>query len=109
MLELVRSGRVADTCIDWSSCEGEEIRGLTVEHDLAPLDSACGTPKYTNYTEGFKDCLDYIFYSANAMEVSQVVPFPSEEDLAVHKAIPSVVFPSDHVACVADLKIKRES
>lgn len=66
--------------------------------------SACGTPKYTNYTVGFKDCLDYIFYEKDNFNVTQVIPLISEEELATHIAIPSVVIPSDHIALVADLE-----
>jgi 2',5'-phosphodiesterase len=68
------------------------------------MDSACGTPKYTNFTAAFADCLDYIFYEKDKFSVQQVVPFPSEEELNLHTAIPNVVFPSDHVACIADLR-----
>lgn len=68
------------------------------------LASACGTPEYTNFTVEFADCLDYIFYDTTKLQVTQVVPMPSNEELTLHKAIPSVVFPSDHVAICADLK-----
>ena len=30
------------------------------------------TEQYTNYTIGFKDCLDYIFYDENSFSVTQV-------------------------------------
>lgn len=68
------------------------------------LDSACGTPKYTNYTAGFADCLDYIFYDKANLLVTEVVPLPSEAEIALHTALPSVVFPSDHIALISNLK-----
>jgi 2',5'-phosphodiesterase len=68
------------------------------------LKSACGTPKYTNFTAGFADCLDYIYCEAANFDVVQVVPLPSHEELSQHTALPSVVFPSDHVSLVSDLK-----
>lgn len=68
------------------------------------LDSACGTPKYTNYTVGFADCLDYIFYDKSNLTVSEVVPLPSEEEIMLHTALPSIVFPSDHIALISSLK-----
>jgi 2',5'-phosphodiesterase len=37
----------------------------------------------------------------------QVVPLPSIEELQQHVALPSVVFPSDHVALVADVLWKQ--
>lgn len=69
------------------------------------MTSACGTPKYTNFTVGFKDCLDYIYCEKNNFEVKQVIPLPSDEELTANQAIPSVLFPSDHIALVADLKL----
>ncbi|KAK9744938.1 Endonuclease-reverse transcriptase [Popillia japonica] len=69
--------------------------------------SACGTPEFTNYTEDFKGCLDYIFCQNN-VEITQVVPFPPvppEEELATDTALPNKYFPSDHIALVADLKL----
>lgn len=80
----------------------EAVTGLSLTNNRL-LTSACGTPKYTNFTEGFKDCLDYIFYETNKFNVIQVVPLPSLEELTAHTAIPSVLVPSDHVALVADL------
>ena len=34
---------------------------------------------------------------------TQVVPFPTEEELELHTAIPSIVLPSDHIAVVVDV------
>lgn len=70
------------------------------------LKSACGTPEYTNFTQAFAACLDYIFYQSDRFDVEQIIPLPTNEELKAHIAIPSVVFPSDHVALVADLKFK---
>ena len=106
VLEFMRSGSIPEGHADWRSCPGEEVEGLSMGHPFG-MDTACGTPKYTNYTSGFKDCLDYIFYEKDAFKVRQVVPFPSEEELSMNVAIPNMVFPSDHVACVADLEFVR--
>jgi 2',5'-phosphodiesterase len=71
------------------------------------MDSACGTPEFTTYTIGFKDCLDYIFIDIDDFEVTSVIPFPLKETLVEQLGIPNVTFPSDHIACVADLKWKN--
>ena len=105
VLELVRKGNVDEQHADWKSWPGQEIKNVVLSHPYS-MDSACGTPKYTNFTQQFADCLDYIFYDKAAMEVKEVIPFPSDEDLKLHTAIPNVVFPSDHVACVSVLKWK---
>ena len=46
------------------------------------------------------------FYFHSSIQVTNVIPFPSEEDLSLYQAIPNVVFPSDHIACISDLKWK---
>ncbi|KAF5270458.1 hypothetical protein FQA39_LY08336 [Lamprigera yunnana] len=101
--KLYTEGFVSEDFLDWRSNEAEAVEGLSVIQPLQ-LDSACGTPKYTNFTKGFAACLDYIYYNKSSFEVTQIIPFPSDEELMEHVALPSVVLPSDHIALVADLK-----
>ncbi|KAJ2953565.1 hypothetical protein O0L34_g1166 [Tuta absoluta] len=103
--QLYTTGMAHDTLPDWQSNENEAVRGVTLVQDTI-LDSACGTPPFTNFTDGFADCLDYIYYEKSNLEVEQVVPFPSEEELRAHVALPSIVFPSDHIALISDLRFK---
>ncbi|XP_042861994.1 2',5'-phosphodiesterase 12-like [Penaeus japonicus] len=90
---------------DWSSMPEECVQGIQLSHDLE-IDSACGCPEYTNYTVGFNGCLDYIFYQNDKFSVKQVIPMPTHEEVTEHIALPSVTFPSDHIALVADLEYK---
>ncbi|KAF5285475.1 hypothetical protein FQR65_LT13238 [Abscondita terminalis] len=101
--QLYTTGSLPNDCIDWKSNFEEAVDGLTLTQSLQ-LGSACGTPKFTNYTAGFADCLDYIYYNTDNLEVTQIVPMPSNEELREHIALPSIVQPSDHIALVADLK-----
>uniref|UniRef100_A0A8C9MK68 Phosphodiesterase 12 n=1 Tax=Serinus canaria TaxID=9135 RepID=A0A8C9MK68_SERCA len=78
---------------------------MTLSHPFKLL-SACGEPAYTNYVGGFHGCLDYIFIDRNALEVEQVIPLPSHEEITTHQALPSVSHPSDHIALICDLKWK---
>ncbi|XP_035223948.1 2',5'-phosphodiesterase 12-like [Stegodyphus dumicola] len=103
--KFITKGYLPKDCLDWKSNPEEEVKGLALSHSLQ-LDSACGTPKYTNYTEGFAGCIDYIFYEKCRFHVSAVVPFPTNEQLTKYKALPSKVFPSDHIALVCSLKWK---
>uniref|UniRef100_A0A1I8PS33 2',5'-phosphodiesterase 12 n=1 Tax=Stomoxys calcitrans TaxID=35570 RepID=A0A1I8PS33_STOCA len=89
--------------IDWSSNAEEAVQDVSLGQPFA-IKSACGTPEYTNYTHLFAACLDYIFYQCDRLEVEQFAPLPTNEELKANTAIPSVVFPSDHVALIADLK-----
>ncbi|KAJ8960714.1 hypothetical protein NQ318_020006 [Aromia moschata] len=70
--------------------------------------SACGTPKYTNYTPDYKGCLDYIFIEADKLRVDSVVPLTGEEELRKHVGLPNEVFPSDHLALVVNLIFTSE-
>ncbi|XP_065584351.1 2',5'-phosphodiesterase 12-like [Artemia franciscana] len=102
VLELMRKQHIPPDHKDWTSNVDEAVEDLPLINPIR-MESARGTPLYTNYTDDFKDCLDYIFYQENRFNVSQVVPLPSEEVLSANVGLPSVVFPSDHVSLVADL------
>lgn len=101
--KLMTEKHVPVDYLDWKSQEGEHIEGLSLEQPF-PFASACGTPEFTNFTVGFVGCLDYIFYQTDHLAVEQVIPMPSKEEVTLYTAIPNVVFPSDHLALVADLK-----
>uniref|UniRef100_A0A182N0M5 2',5'-phosphodiesterase 12 n=1 Tax=Anopheles dirus TaxID=7168 RepID=A0A182N0M5_9DIPT len=88
---------------DWASNETEAVRDVALAQPYT-MASACGCPDFTNYTVGFKACIDYIFYQQGALHVNDVIPMPSEEELAMYEALPSPVFPSDHIALVANLQ-----
>lgn len=49
----------------------EEVKDLSLSQPYN-LESACGTPKYTNYTVGFADCLDYIYFQNDRLSVEMV-------------------------------------
>ena len=103
VLQFAREGLINESHPDWSSCKEEQVLGLCIKHSFS-MDSACGTPKYTNYTLGFQDCIDYIFYETDKLQVENIVPFPTEDELKKYDAIPNILFPSDHLASVVDLK-----
>ncbi|XP_037824634.1 2',5'-phosphodiesterase 12 [Lucilia sericata] len=105
---LMTQGYVPQDFIDWSSNTEEAVKNVSLKQPFS-IQSACGTPEYTNFTHAFAACLDYIFYQSDRFDVDQFIPLPSNEELKAHIAIPSVVFPSDHVALVADLKFKAIS
>lgn len=98
--QLYTTGASPSSLPDWKSNINEAVYDLNLQQNI-PLGSACGTPVYTNYTAGFADCLDYIFYDKANLDVEQVVPLPSVDELKLHTALPSVVFPSDHIALVS--------
>jgi mRNA deadenylase 3'-5' endonuclease subunit Ccr4 len=59
-------------------------------------------PAFTNYTSGFKGCLDYIMTNDGISPV-WAQPLPSESELSVETALPNSKYPSDHLPLVVDL------
>nr|XP_019553522.2 LOW QUALITY PROTEIN: 2',5'-phosphodiesterase 12-like [Aedes albopictus] len=108
MYRLMTERFVGDEMADWQSNEEEAVRGVTLSQPFW-FKSACGCPKYTNYTVGFKACIDFIYYQSDTLRVNDIVPLPSEEELMAYDAIPSPVLPSDHIALVASLEWNGKS
>lgn len=84
----------------------DNFRGIELRHGFH-FQNVTGTDQCTNYTSGFKAVLDYIFIDSDCLSVDRVVPLPSEAEVSEFVALPSVYFPSDHLALVADLKWKK--
>ncbi|XP_027859567.1 2',5'-phosphodiesterase 12 [Xiphophorus couchianus] len=103
VVQLLSEAAVPPQHADWSSSGPEESCCMPLSSTFPPLQSACGQPAYTNYVGGFHGCLDYIFIQPQSMQVEQVVPLPSHQEVTTHKALPSVAHPSDHIALVCDL------
>ena len=90
-----------------TSASEESSVGLDLKHDLH-FTNSCGTKYATNVTLGWTGTIDYIFTDADNIRTQRVVPFPQAEQLTEHVALPSVNFPSDHIALVTDLTWHKE-
>ncbi|XP_022242831.1 2',5'-phosphodiesterase 12-like [Limulus polyphemus] len=101
--EFLTTGSISQDSPDWKSVPEEAVEGVKTSHSLK-LDSSCGSPPYTNYTSGFYGCLDYIFYDTDLLKVSSIVPLPDHADVTQHVALPSITFPSDHLALICTLQ-----
>jgi mRNA deadenylase 3'-5' endonuclease subunit Ccr4 len=53
-------------------------------------------PDYTNYTENFKNTLDYILFSKN-LRLVKILKLPDKHELCKEHFLPSSLFPSDHI------------
>lgn len=109
VFQLLSEAVVPPQHADWSSSGPEESCSMELLSAVPPLLSACGQPAYTNYVRGFHGCLDYIFIQPDSMQVEQVIPLPSHEEVTTYEALPSVAHPSDHIALVCDLCWKPTS
>ncbi|KAM6928468.1 2',5'-phosphodiesterase 12 [Xenentodon cancila] len=104
VFQLLSEGVIPPQHADWSSSGPEESCNMELISAIPPLQSACGQPAYTNYVGGFHGCLDYIFLQPESMQVEQVIPLPSHQEVTTYEALPSVAHPSDHIALVCDLR-----
>lgn len=103
--KLMTEKSIDSSLDDWRSNSEEAVSGVEVSQPFE-MSSACGTPPFTNFTTLFSGCLDYIYYQKDRFELIQSVPLPSDAEFKENTAIPSAVFPSDHVALIADLKFR---
>ena len=85
-----------------------------MEHPFT-LKSAYGETKetirqmlqFTNYTPGFTDVLDYIWYSSNTLRVTGLLGKVDEDYLSKVPGFPNIHFPSDHLALVAEFVVPQ--
>ncbi|ORC93613.1 2,5-phosphodiesterase [Trypanosoma theileri] len=63
---------------------------------------------WTNYTMTFREVIDYIFFSPSRLSVLRTVPIPAESELSQNVALPNKLYPSDHIALIADLTYKPQ-
>lgn len=104
VFQLVTETKIPQQHADWSSSGSEESCNMELLSAFPPLMSACNRPTYTNYVGGFHGCLDYIFIQPESMQVEQVIPLPSHQEVTTYAALPSVSHPSDHIALICDLR-----
>ncbi|XP_037534918.1 2',5'-phosphodiesterase 12 [Nematolebias whitei] len=103
VFQLLSEAQIPQQHEDWSSSGLEESCSMELVSAFPPLTSACGQPAYTNFVGGFHGCLDYIFMQPESMQVEQVIPLPSHQEVTTYEALPSVAHPSDHIALLCDL------
>ncbi|XP_063706039.1 2',5'-phosphodiesterase 12 [Culicoides brevitarsis] len=104
--KLMTEKFVPQDFIDWNSNEEQAVKGLELRQPFDMKSAYSPELAFTNFTPHFTATLDYIFYESDKLEVNEVIPTPSAEELHPHVAIPSIVCPSDHVALVANLDWK---
>lgn len=64
-----------------------------------------GEPVFTNYTQKFKGCLDYMFYTPQRLRVMAISNIPTAPELQAQNGpgLPSATYPSDHLLLCCDV------
>lgn len=87
------------------------VKNPTEEGLMLKLDFTCpirlnllsGIPDFTSYVPHCKATLDYIF-SDSSISMEQFIPLPLASEIDPYVGVPCIVYPSDHLAVVLDLK-----
>ncbi|PTD12114.1 Glucose-repressible alcohol dehydrogenase transcriptional effector [Fusarium culmorum] len=110
--ELMSMGRVPPDHLDLSSFQYGSFTRDGIEHPFSLRDAyahikhTADDMPFTNYTPGFADVIDYIWYSTNTLEVVDLLGPPDPEYLKRVPAFPNWHFPADHIQIMSEFVIK---
>jgi len=76
--------------------------GLQLESPFRLLSTYDPAPEFTNFVGNYEACLDWIFFEGDHFHKVSEAAVPPREDLEAETALPSTVFPSDHILLAAD-------
>lgn len=62
---------------------------------------------FTNYTPGYKGVIDYIWYTANSLSVTNLLGPVDAEYLKSVVGFPNAHYPSDHIPIQAEFRALR--
>jgi len=69
-----------------------------------PLSDPNGHLQVTTYISTFQECIDYTLLDSRNLHVAAVMDAPSIGCLSAETALPSAMFPSDHIPVVVDVE-----
>ncbi|KAG6060476.1 Glucose-repressible alcohol dehydrogenase transcriptional effector [Claviceps sp. LM77 group G4] len=110
--ELMSMGRVPPNHTELGKYQYGIFTRDGIEHPFSLRDAYAHIKKtadempFTNYTPGFADVIDYIWYSTNTLEVVHLLGPPDAAYLKKLPAFPHWHFPADHIQIMADFVIK---
>lgn len=112
VFEFMSKGRIPPEHPDLADHHYGNFTKDGIEHPFSLRDSYAPTRgtademPFTNYTPGFTDVIDYIWYSANTLEVVGVLGGPDPNELKLVPSFPFWWYPADHIQIQADFIIK---
>ena len=77
-----------------------------VEEKLVAIYFQEKEPSVTSYNRVMRAAVDYIFYSANSLDVRGILEVAAESVVTGTGGIPDATFPSDHVSIKSILSFK---
>lgn len=80
--------------------------GPAMEQQRRRMDTTTNEPLFTNCTRDFLGTLDYIFYTADSLDVESLLELLDEENLRKDTALPSPEWSSDHIALLVEFRFK---
>lgn len=110
--DLMSMGRVPPDHLELSNHQYGSFTRDGIEHPFnlrdayAHLRNTADEITFTNYTPGFTDVIDYIWYSTNSLEVVSVLGPPDAGYLKRVPAFPAWHFPADHIHLMSEFVIK---
>ena len=110
--ELMAMGRVPPDHLELTNYHYGSFTRDGIEHPFSLRDAYAhikGTAEelpFTNYTPGFADVIDYIWYSTNSLEVVDLLGPPDAGYLKRMPAFPNWHFPADHIQIMTEFVIK---
>ncbi|KAH6603222.1 hypothetical protein Trco_007997 [Trichoderma cornu-damae] len=110
--ELMALGRVPPDHLELTNFHYGSFTRDGIEHPFslrdayAPIQNTPEELPFTNYTPGFADVIDYIWYSANTLEVVELLGPPDPTYMKRIPAFPNWHFPADHIQIMSEFVIK---
>lgn len=110
--ELMSMGRVPPDHEELNNFHYGSFTRDGIEHPFslrdayAPIQNTPDEMPFTNYTPGFADVIDYIWYSANTLEVVELLGPPDPTYMKRIPAFPNWHFPADHIQIMSEFVIK---
>ena len=110
--ELLSTGHLAPDHPELAQYQYGNFTRDGIEHPFnlrSSYQHLLGTPDdlpFTNYTPGFAEVIDYIWYSTNTLEVVSVLGAPDSQYLKRVPGFPNYHFPADHIQIMSEFVIK---
>lgn len=104
ILKFLQGQAIPPNSIDWYSGGRDQfIANINLQPEFK-LKSAIDFDKvkYTTLVNNFCEVIDHILYDENLVSLNQWIENPSHAEVTENIGLPSQVFPSDHIAQIAD-------